>query len=39
MDSVKRSVLAVALVALLAMAAFGIYKGEFHETWYNGATL
>ncbi len=35
----KQTTLAVVLAILVAMAAFGAYRGEFRETWYNGATL
>jgi hypothetical protein len=39
MRAVKSTLLAAALAALIALAAVGVFRGEFKETWFNGATL
>jgi len=33
------SLVAIALTGSLVFVGIGLWKGEFRETWYNGATL
>jgi len=39
MHNIRTVIVAIAVVAFLAIATFGVFRGEFKEIWYNGATL
>lgn len=39
MRAIHMIVLSLALTACVMAVGYGVWKGEFRETWYNGATL